>query len=155
VMHFKGTQKTLPEIAGELGVDAIVEGSVTRSGGQVRITAQLIDAKADRHLWSENYRRPISDMLTVEGEVARRIARQVRRTLSSEQESRLRQSVVPPDVWDAYLKGRYFWNKRTEDGLRKSIGYFNEAVSAAPGYARAWAGLADSWLMLGETWVRP
>jgi TolB-like protein/Tfp pilus assembly protein PilF len=155
-MQYKGARKALPEIAKELSVDAVVEGSVTRSGRQVRITAQLIEAKQDRHLWSEDYQRPIGDMLAVESEVARAIATQVRLTLSASQESRLRrQTNIAPEAWDAYLKGRYFWNKRSEDGLRKSIDYFKEAVAKEPGYAPAWAGLADSWLLLGESWLRP
>jgi tetratricopeptide (TPR) repeat protein len=129
---------------------------LTRSGEQVRITVQLIDAKMDRHLWSEDYRRPIGDMLGVESDVARAIAAQVRLTLATGREAPVRrQTEVAPEAWDAYLKGRYFWNKRTEEGLRKSVGYFQEAVTEAPGFARAWAGLADSWLLLGESWLRP
>jgi TolB-like protein/Tfp pilus assembly protein PilF len=155
-MQYKGSRKALPQIAKELGVDAVVEGSFTRSGQEVRITAQLIEAKADRHLWSEDYRRQADDMLTIESEVARAITSQIRLKLSSSEESRLRrQTGVAPEVWDAYLKGRYFWNRRTESDLRKSIGYYQDAVSKAPGYAAAWAGLADSWLLLGETWLRP
>jgi TolB-like protein/Tfp pilus assembly protein PilF len=155
-MQYKGARKALPEIARELRVDAVVEGSLTRSGEQVRITVQLIDAKVDRHLWSEDYRRPIGDMLGVESDVARAIAAQVRLTLATEPEFPVRrQTEVAPGAWDAYLKGRYFWNKRTEEGLRKSLGYFQEAVTEAPGFARAWAGLADSWLLLGESWLRP
>jgi TolB-like protein/Tfp pilus assembly protein PilF len=155
-MQYKGARKSLPEIARELNVDAVVEGSFTRSGREVRITVQLIDAKADRHLWSEDYQRPMGDMLAVESEVARTIAAKVKRTLSTSQESQLRrQADIAPEAWDAYLKGRYFWNKRTEEGLRKSVGYFQEAVAREPGYASAWAGLADSWLLLGESWVRP
>jgi len=134
----------------------VMEGSLTRSGQQVRITVQLIDAKVDHHLWSEDYRRPIGDMLGVETEVARAVATQVKLTLAAGQESQVRrQTGIAPEAWDAYLKGRYFWNKRTEDGLRKSVGYFKEAVTEAPGYAPAWAGLADSWLLLGESWLRP
>jgi TolB-like protein/tetratricopeptide (TPR) repeat protein len=155
-MQYKDARKALPEIARELRVDAVVEGSLTRSGRQVRITVQLIDAKVDRHLWSEDYRRPIGDMLEVESEVARAIAAQVRLTLAASRESPVRRETeVAPSAWDAYLKGRYFWNKRTEEGLRKSVGYFKEAVTEAPGYARAWAGMADSWLLLGESWLRP
>jgi len=156
VMQYKGARKAVPEIGRELSVDAVMEGSLTRSGSQVRITVQLIDAKADRHLWSEDYRRNIDDMLGVETEVARAIATQVRLTFAAGPESQVRrQTEVAPPAWDAYLKGRFFWNKRTEDGLRKSVGYFKEAVTEAPGYAPAWAGLADSWLLLGESWLRP
>jgi TolB-like protein/Tfp pilus assembly protein PilF len=155
-MQYKGAHKTLPQIAKELGVDAVVEGSVTRSGQQVRITAQLIDATQDRHLWSEDYHRPIGDMFSVESDVARAIAAHVKLALSSRQESRLlAQPQVSAEARDAYLKGRYYWNKRTEEGLRKSIDYFQEAVAKEPEYAQAWAGLADSWLLLGESWLRP
>jgi len=155
-MRYKGVSKSLPQIAKELNADAVVEGSVTRSGRQVRITAQLIDGKADRHLWSQDYNRPMDDLLAVEAEVARAIARQVTRRLSGNEELQFRaEADIPPEAYDAYLKGRYFWNKRTEDGLRTSIGYFNQALAKSPRYARAWAGLADSYLLLGENWVRP
>ncbi len=155
-MRYKGAAKPLPQIAKELNVDSVVEGSVTRSGGRVRITAQLIDGKADRYLWSEDYNRPVDDLLAIESEVARTIAMQVVRTLSGHEESRLQATAdIPPEAYDAYLKGRYFWNKRSEAGLRTSIGYFHQALAKAPTYARAWAGLADSYLLLGENWERP
>ena len=153
-MHYKGARKALPDIAKELDVDEVVEGSVTRSGREVRITAQLIEAKADRHLWSQDYRRRIGDLLQIESEVAQAVTAQIRLRLSILEEPRLRRpSEVPPDVGEAYLKGRYFWNRRTENDLRKAICYYQEAVTKAPGYAAAWAGLADSWLLLGETWL--
>lgn len=155
-MQYKGTHKALPEIAKELGVDAVVEGSLTRSGQQVRITAQLIDGKADRHLWAEDYERPIGDILAIESEVARTIAGEVKLTLSSREQSQLRaQADITPEAYDTYLKGRYFWNKRTGDGLSKSIGYFRQVMAKNPGYAPAWAGLADSYLLLGEFRMRP
>lgn len=155
-MQLKGTRKALREIAKELSVDAVVEGSLVRSGRQVRITARLMDAKQGHPLWSEDYLRPAGDMLVVESEVARAVAAQVRLAFSPSQEAQLRrQAGVAPGAWDAYLNGRYYWNERTESGLRKSIGYFRQAVARAPGYALAWAGLADSWLLLGESWVRP
>lgn len=154
-MQYKGVTKPVREIAKELGVDDVVEGSVARSGQQVRITAQLIEANADRHLWSQDYRRQIGDLFQIESEVAQAIARQIRVQLSIAEEARLqRQTEVAPDVWDAYLKGRYFWNRRTEPDLRKAIAYYREAVDKAPWYATAWAGLADCWLVLGETWIK-
>lgn len=155
-MRYKGVSKSLPEIAKELAVDAVVEGSVTRSGRQVRITAQLIDVKTGHYLWSEDYNRPVGDLFAVESEVARAIAKQVTRTLSDNEQSELSvEADIPPEAYDAYLKGRYFWNKRTEDSLRTSIGYFHQALVKAPACARCWAGLADSYLLLGENWVRP
>lgn len=155
-MRYKGTHKALPEIAKELGVDAIVEGSVTRSGRRIRVTARLIDGKAGRYLWAQDYERPIGGILAVENDVARTIASQVRLTLSSREQSQLHaQADIAPEAYDAYLKGRYFWNKRTADGLSKSIGYFKQVVAENPGYAPAWAGLADSYLLLGEFRLRP
>ncbi len=155
-MRYKGVSKPLPQIAKELNVASVVEGSVTRSGGQVRITAQLIDGRADRCLWSEDYNGSVNDLLAIESQVARAIAQQVTRTLSGNGQSQLRaEADIPPEAYDAYLKGRYFWNKRTEDGLRTSIGYFHQALAKAPAYARAWAALADSYLLLGENWERP
>lgn len=155
-MQYKGTRKTLPQIAADLGVDAIVEGSVTRSGRQLRITARLVDARVDRELWAEDYKRGASDILTIESDVARMVVSGVQLALSNREESQLRRwTNVDPEAWDVYLKGRYFWNKRTVDGFLKSIDYFQEAIAKAPGYAPAWAGLADSWLLLGETRTRP
>ncbi len=155
-MRYKGVSRPLPQIAKELNVASVVEGSVTRSGGQVRITAQLIDGRADRYLWSEDYNGSVNDLLAIESEVARAIAQQVTRTLSGNEQPQLRgEADIPPEAYDAYLKGRYFWNKRAEAGLRTSIGYFHQALTIAPGYARAWAGLADSYLLLGENWERP
>jgi TolB-like protein/Tfp pilus assembly protein PilF len=155
-MQYKGVRKALPDIAKELNVDAIVEGSFGRSGNQVRITAQLIEGKTDHHLWSEEYQRPVKDMLAVQNQVARMIAGAVQVTLTHPEESQLtRNTVVAPEAYDAYLKGRYFWNKRTEDGFLKSIDYFKEAIAKAPRYAPAYAGLADSYLLLGEFQMRP
>lgn len=156
-MRYKGVSKPLPQIAKDLNVGSVVEGSVTRSGGQVRVTAQLIDGKTDRLLWSEDYNHPVDDLLSIESEVAQTIATQVARRLSSNDESRLRaaEDIIPPEAYDAYLKGRYFWNKRSESGLRTSIDYFHQALAKAPAYAPAWAGLADSYLLLGENWARP
>lgn len=148
-MRYKGVSKPLPQIAHELNVDAVVEGSVTRSGLRIRITAQLIDGRTDRHLWSEDYNRPVDNLLAVQGEVARDIARQVTRRLSGSAPTYLRaEADIPPEAYDAYLKGRYFSNKRTEEGLRISIRFFNQALAQAPAYARSWAGLADSYLVL-------
>lgn len=155
-MQYKGSHKALPEIAKELGVDAIVEGSVTQSRRRLRVTAQLIDGKAGRYLWAQDYERSTGDILAVESEVARTIASQIKLTLSSREQSQLRaQADITPEAYDAYLKGRYFWDKRTGNGLSKSIGYFRQVVAENPRYAPAWAGLADSYLLLGEFRLRP
>lgn len=155
-MQYKSVRKTMPEIARELGVDAILQGSVTRSARQVRITAQLIEGKTGRYLWAEDYTGRAGDVLAIESDVARKVVSGVRLALPGREESALRrQTNVNPEAWDLYLKGRYFWNKRTGDGLRKAIGFFKQAAAIAPGYAPAWAGLADSWLLIGETRLRP
>lgn len=155
-MQYKGVRKTIPEIARELGVDAILEGSVTRSGREVRVMAQLIDGKTGRYLWAEDYRGKADDALGIESDVARKVVSGVRLALPGREESALRrQTDVAPEAWDTYLKGRYYWNKRTGDGLWKAIGFFKQAVAIAPGYAPAWAGLADTWLLIGETRLRP
>ncbi len=146
VMHYKGTKKPLPEIARELNVDAVLEGTVARSGNRVRITANLLHAPTDRHLWAEAYESDLGDVLTMQDKVAQAIADQIRIKLTSEEQVRFAPArPVNPEAHDAYLKGRYCWNLRTEDGLNKSIGYFQAAIEKDPGYALAYAGLADSY----------
>src|SRR6202008_1730780 len=109
VMHYKGTTKTLPEIARELKVDAVVEGSVRRSGDQVRITAQLIYAPTDRHLWAESYERSLRDVLALQSEVASAIANEIKIKVTPEEQVHLSSShLVNPDAYEAYLKGRYY-----------------------------------------------
>lgn len=150
VMHYKGTKKTLPEIARELNVDAVVEGTAARSGERVRISAQLIHAATDQHLWAKNYERDLRDVLALQDEVARDITNQVQIKLSPQGQVRLASArPVDPAALEAYLKGRYEWNKWTEEGLKKSIGYFEQAIQKDPNYAQAWAGLSDAYLLLG------
>jgi len=144
-MHYRDSRKALPEIASELGVDAIVEGSVARSGNRVRIDAQLIQASTDRHLWAKGYERDIQDVLALQSEVARTIATEVQIQLSANEQARLSARAVNPDAYEAYLKGRYFWNKRNKEALNKSIEYFSDAIRLDPGYAAAYAGLADAY----------
>jgi len=156
VMHYKGTRKTLPEIARELNVDAVVEGSVLRSGNRVRISAQLIHARSDRHIWTESYERDLRDVLALQSEVARSVANAIRIQVTPMESGRL-DSTRPVD-WDAYqlyLKGRYYWNKRNPDVLNKSLEYFQQAVSKDPQYAPAYAGLADTYRLLGEFAILP
>jgi len=151
VMQYKGAKKGLPEIARQLNVDAIVEGSVIRSGPRVRVTAQLIHAPTDEHLWAETYDRDIGDVLKLQGEVADAIAQQVRAQLTPTQQSQLRQAhAVNPAAYDAYLRGRlYFVNEFTNpDSLRKAQNYFEEAIQKDPNFAVAYAGLADTYAYL-------
>jgi len=149
VMQYKKAKKPLREIARELNVDAIVEGSVTRSGNRVRITAQLIEAKKDRHMWAESYERDLPDILALQGEVARAIAREIRIHVTPEERGRLsRTGSVNPEAYQAYLKGSYYSSKRTEEALARGIAYFEQAIETDPGYALAYAGLADSYSLL-------
>ncbi len=144
VMQYKGVRKPLPLIARELNVDAVVEGTVLRSGQQVRITAQLIRAPADKHLWAESYEGNLRDTLALQKKVARAIAEQIRIQVTPQEETVLHSvKVVNPEAYENYLKGRYFWNKRTTDGMKKAVDYFNQAIESDPNYASPHAGLAD------------
>jgi len=151
VMAYKGARKSLPEIARELNVDAVVEGTVLRSGDQVRITAQLIEAPADKHLWAASYESDLSDTLTLQKKVASAIADQIRINLTPREQAALKNvKVVNPEAYESYLKGRYFWNKRTADGLKVALAYFNQAIEEDPKYAPAYSGLADTYALLGD-----
>jgi TolB-like protein/DNA-binding winged helix-turn-helix (wHTH) protein/Flp pilus assembly protein TadD len=151
VMRYKGSRKSLPEIARELSVDGIVEGTIMRSGDHVRITSQLIYAPADQHLWARSYERDLSNVLTLQGEVARAIAEEVRVAVTPEEGARLTvRSAVIPDAYEANLKGRYFWNKRTADGSLKAMEYFQQAIDKDQAYAPPYVGLADSYTMLAN-----
>jgi TolB-like protein/DNA-binding winged helix-turn-helix (wHTH) protein/Tfp pilus assembly protein PilF len=154
VMRYKGTKKPLPEIARELNVDAIVEGSVIRSGERVRVTAQLLQASTDQHLWAETYDRDRGDVLKLQGEVADAIAQQVRAQLTPQQKAQLRRAdVVNPAAYDAYLKGRlYFTTGFTRpDSLKKAQLEFEESIQKDPNFALAYAGLADTYVYLAFT----
>jgi len=151
VMAYKHARKPLPQIARELNVDAVVEGTVLRSGDQVRITAQLIEASSDRHLWSESYEGELRDTLALQNKVASAIADQIRINLNPQEQAALKSvKVVNPEAYESYLKGRYFWNKRTAVGLRAALAYFNQAVDEDPNYAEAYSGLADTYALLGD-----
>jgi len=151
VMPYKRVRKPLPQIARELNVDAVVEGTVLRSGGQVRITAELIEAPADKHLWSETYDGDLRDTLTLQNKVARAIAEQIRINLSPQEQAALKHgNVVDPQAYEAYLKGRYFWNKRTGNDFEKAVEYFGQAIERDPNYAQAYSGLADTYALLGD-----
>jgi len=151
VMSYKHARKPLPQIARELNVDAVVEGTVLRSGDRVRITAQLIDAAADEHLWSQSYEGELRDTLTLQSQVARAIADQIQVSLNPREQAALKSvRVVNPEAYESYLKGRYFWNKRTADGLRVALAYFNQAIDEDPKYAPAQSGLADTYALLAD-----
>jgi TolB-like protein/DNA-binding winged helix-turn-helix (wHTH) protein/Flp pilus assembly protein TadD len=151
VMAYKHTRKSLPQIARELNVDAVVEGTVLRSGDHVRITAQLIDGSADRHLWSQSYQGELRDTLALQNNVARAIADQIRISVNPQEQAALRNvRVVNPVAYESYLKGRFFWNKRTADRLKVALAYFNEAIEEDPKYAQAYSGLADTYALLGD-----
>ena len=151
VMRYKGTRKGLPEIARELNVDAIVEGSVIRSGQRVRVTAQLVQAPTDQHLWAETYDGDLGDILKLQGEVAGAIAGQVRAHLTPTEQALMRRAhAVNPGAYDAYLKGRlYFVNEYTKpDSLKKAQRYFEESIQKDPNFALAYSGLADTYVYL-------
>jgi TolB-like protein/DNA-binding winged helix-turn-helix (wHTH) protein/Tfp pilus assembly protein PilF len=156
VMHYKGTTKTLPQIARELNADAVLEGSVQRSGDHVRIRAQLIYAATDRHLWAESYEGSLRDVLDLQNKVATEIAREIKIQVRPEEKTRLA-STRPVDLeaHEAYLKGRYYLNQRTEKGFQQSVRYFNEATQKDSDYPLGYAGLADSYILLGEYSLLP
>ena len=147
VMQYRGTHKTVPLIARELNIDAIIEGSVMRSGDRVRIRVQLLDAHEDRHLWAGAYDCDLKDILQAQASAAREIASELKLQLSP-QESLARKAAVLPEAHKLYLKGRFFWNKRDEASLNKAIGYFRQAIAEDPSYAEAYAGIADSYIIL-------
>jgi TolB-like protein/DNA-binding winged helix-turn-helix (wHTH) protein/Flp pilus assembly protein TadD len=151
VMTYKGARKSLPQIARELNVDAVVEGTVLRSREQVRITAQLILANADKHLWAQSYEGDVGETLALQKQVARAIAEQIRIELTPGERDALKSvKAVNAEAYEDYLKGRYFWNKRTADGLTKAVDYFNQAIEKDATYAQAYSGLADSYALLGD-----
>ncbi|HEY2546397.1 MAG TPA: tetratricopeptide repeat protein [Candidatus Acidoferrum sp.] len=151
VMSYKRARKPLPQIARELNVDVVVEGTVLRSGNQVRITAQLIQASDDKHLWAQSYEGDLGNTLALQNQVARAIAEQIRVSLNPQEQAALKiVKVVNPQAYESFLKGRYFWNKRTADGLKGAVAYFNQAIEEDRGYAQAYSGLADTYALLGD-----
>ncbi|PYK45547.1 MAG: hypothetical protein DME53_05025 [Verrucomicrobia bacterium] len=147
--HFKSTPDNLPQIAKQLGVAHILEGSVQKASDQVRVNVQLINALTDAHLWADTYDRKLTDIFAVESEIAKTIAETLQAKLTgSEKSSIAKEPTVNPEAYELYLKGRFFWNKRTGDDLRKSIEYLKQAIAKDPGYALAYAALADSYGLL-------
>jgi len=151
MMQYKGTRKSIREIAAEVNAAVILEGSVRRSADQVRITAQLIDARTDEHLWAETYDKELRQIFAIQSDVAQAIATALQATLSSSERERIeRKSTDNLEAYDLYLKGRYNWNKRMPDKLRLGIDQFNQAILKDSNYALAYAGLADSYTILGN-----
>jgi len=147
MMQYKGTKKPLPQIAKELNVDAIIEGSVLREGGQVRITAQLIQASTDQHLWAESYQRDLRGVLALQGEIASVIAEKVRAALTPTERTRLASArPVNPEAYDAYLKGMQHWYKLTPQDIDTALEYFELALKKDPNYAPAHSGVALVWI---------
>ena len=143
-MRYKQSNKSLPEIARELQVDAVIEGSVLRSGGSVRITTQLVQASSDKQLWARSYQRELKDVLRLQSELAHDIAEEIKVKITPQEQQRLASSrTVDPPAYEAYLKGRYHWNKGTEEGYREAMKDFQQAIALDPNYAPAYAGLAD------------
>jgi TolB-like protein/DNA-binding winged helix-turn-helix (wHTH) protein len=162
-MHFKGSKETLPQIGRDLQVDAVVEGTVARGENRVRVTAQLVEASTDRHLWARTYERDLKDVLALQDEIAQDISEKIRVKLTPKDHSLLMHvHAVDPQAYDAYLWGRYWWNQTTpEEGMSaegpsrahasKALEYFQKAIAKDPGYSLAYAGLADSFLQLGAS----
>jgi TolB-like protein/DNA-binding winged helix-turn-helix (wHTH) protein/Tfp pilus assembly protein PilF len=151
-MAYKGTRKPLSAIADELKVDAVVEGTVMRVGNRVRITAELVQVSTDRHLWADTYESQLGDVLSLQNRVSSAIVDEIRINLTPEEKERLAKApAVSPEAYENYLKGRYYWNKRTDENLTKSIGYFEQATQEDPQYALAYAGLADCYGIIGAT----
>jgi TolB-like protein/Tfp pilus assembly protein PilF len=151
VMRFKDTTEPLPKIARALDVDAVIEGSVLLIGDRVRITAQLLEAATDRHIWAESYERDLRDVLSLQQEVAREIAKAIKVAVTPAEAATLTKVVqVDPKVHDLYLRGRYHWNKRTAEDLEKSIEYFQKAIALDPQFALAYAAMADAYLVIAN-----
>lgn len=151
VMSYKGTKKHLPEIARELGVDAILEGSVIREKDDVRVTVQLLDGPADRHIWGEEYERPLNGVLNLQRDVGSAIAHEVRAKLGATQDGRLRAArVVDPAAYDSYLKGRFYFDTgfSRADSLKKAQEYFEESIKTDPNFAQPYAGLSNTYIYM-------
>ena len=147
--HFKSTPDNLPQIAKQLGVAHILEGSVQKANDQVRVNVQLINALTDAHLWADTFDRKLTDIFAVESEIAKTIAETLQAKITgSEKNSIAKTPTGNPEAYELYLKGRFFWNKRSGVDLRKAIEFFNQAIAKDQNYALAYAGLADSYLLL-------
>jgi TolB-like protein/DNA-binding winged helix-turn-helix (wHTH) protein/Tfp pilus assembly protein PilF len=148
-MAYKGTRKPLSQIASELNVDAVVEGTVLRVGNRVRITAELVQVSTDRHLWADTYEGQMGDILALQNRVSSAIVNEIRINLTPEEEQRLASNPeIAPEAYENYLKGRYYWNKRSDENLTKAIAYFEQATRQDQHYALAYAGLSDCYAII-------
>ena len=149
IMQYKHLHRSLPEIGRELGVDAIVEGSVLRVGDRVRIDAQLVEAATDRHLWAKSYEGEVTNVFSLQALVAEAITNEIKLSLTTDERDRFRASrTVNPDAYEAYLRGRYAWNRRDREGFRRAVEYFQQAIEKDANFALAYAGLADCYTLL-------
>jgi len=156
VMQYKNNAKSLRAVAQELGVTAVIEGAVQREGNQVRISVQLIRAPSDKLIWAQNYQREMHDVLTLQSEVARQIAREIRVAVTPAEEADLaRAGPVNVEVHELYLRGRYYSNRYTFEDVNKAIGYFNQAIAKDPRYAPAYAGLGEAYYILSSQFLAP
>ncbi|HTF43745.1 MAG TPA: winged helix-turn-helix domain-containing protein [Terriglobales bacterium] len=151
-IQYRGTKKSIPEIGKALRADALIEGTVERDANRVRIRVQLIDSASDRHLWARSYDRELRDVLLLQSEAARDIAQEIRGQVSPVPSAAVATAPTPvnPEAYEAYLKGRYFLNKRSSEGMKTATGYFEQAIALDPRFALAYAGLADCYSLLGS-----
>jgi adenylate cyclase len=150
-MSFKGTRRKVSEIGNELDVGSVLEGSVRKSGSRVRIAVELIDASSDKHLWAETYDREFDDLFSIQSDIARRVADALRvRILPGETRRIEKKPTTSSEAYGLYLKGRYFWNKRTKENILKAIEYFEHAINVDPKFALAYSGIADSYSVLAD-----
>jgi len=156
-MRYRDSALSLGQIAQELGAGSILEGSVRKAGNRVRITAQLIQADRDHHVWSQSYDRDLVDVFAIQGDIAEKVAEALKvHLLSKEKEVIEKKATKSPEAYTLYLKGRHYWNERTEVGVNKAVKYFEEAVKADPNFALAHTGLADSYMILSDySWMDP
>jgi TolB-like protein/DNA-binding winged helix-turn-helix (wHTH) protein/Tfp pilus assembly protein PilF len=153
VMQYRGTKKPLPEIARDLNVELVLEGSVARFGDRVRLSVQLLDAAKDDHLWAESYERAVAEVPRWQGQVAASVAHEIRITTTPEEKARLAGRPVNRAAFEEYIRGRYYWNRRTVENIHKAIEHFRTAIHHDPAYARAYAGLADCYNQLGTVFM--
>jgi TolB-like protein len=150
-MYYKGQKKSMPDIAAELGVDLLVEGSVARAGNRVRVTAQLIDGPRDEHIWARTYDHTVNDVLALQSQIATAIAGEVRGVVPGASGQSASRRAVDPALYDLYLRGRHAWNRRTPEGMQEARRFFQEAVDRDPNFALAHAGLADTYHLIGPS----